>query len=136
MKPSKNIIIKTALWYLYSQQEFVYVADAGIIEPAGKSRRMGIDDSGRLQFTNWLYGDVDLNVTQARAMGEAKGKDYIPLAPSFTSIGGLTVKTRNSFSSSLRYRLIGDRPANETNSVRTEGYFLMDAVLNLSLEEI
>jgi hypothetical protein len=31
----------SALWYLYLQQEFVYVGDAGIIEPSGKTKTHG-----------------------------------------------------------------------------------------------
>lgn len=128
LKPSKNLILKTALWHLYSEQEFVYVGDAGVVEPSGKSRRMGIDVSARYQFNKWLFGDLDVNLTRARAIGEAKGEDYIPLAPAFTSIGGLTAKTKKGFSGSLRYRFIDSRPANETNSVRADGYILLDMV--------
>jgi hypothetical protein len=36
-----RLIVNSALWYLYLQQEFVYVGD-GIIEPSGKTRRMGL----------------------------------------------------------------------------------------------
>ena len=135
IKPSKNLILKTILWHSYSQQEFVYVGDAGIIEPSGKSRRMGIDFSGRYQINSWLYADADINLTKPRAIGEAKGENYIPLAPIFTSIGGLTIKTKNGFNSSLRYRWIGDRPANEDNSVVAEGYFLLDLVMSYQIKK-
>jgi CarboxypepD_reg-like domain/TonB-dependent Receptor Plug Domain len=133
VKPGKNLILKTALWHLYSQQEFVYVGDAGVVEPSGKTRRMGIDVSVRYQFSNWLFGDIDINLTKARAIGEAKGEDFIPLAPSFTSIGGLTARAGNGFSGSLRYRFIDGRPANEDNSVRAQGYFLLDIVAGYKL---
>lgn len=126
IKPGKKLILKAALWHLYSQQEFVYVGDAGIVEPSGKTRRMGTDVSARYQFNKWLFGDIDINFTRARAIEEAKGEDYVPLAPSFTSIGGLTAKTKNGFSGSLRYRFINNRPANETNTVTAEGYLLVD----------
>lgn len=144
-KPNKNLILKTALWHLYSEQEFVYVGDAGVVEPSGKSRRMGIDVSARYQFNKWLFGDFDVNLTKARAIGEAKGEDFIPLAPAFTSIGGLTAKTKDGFGGTVRYRFIDSRPANETNSVRAEGYMLLDMVaayrvkkfeFTLSLENI
>lgn len=127
-KPTQRLILKTTLWHFYSQQEFVYVGDAGIVEPGGKTRRMGVDVSARYQFNKWLFGDIDVNITRARAIGEAKGADYIPLAPSFTSIGGLTVKTADGFSGSLRYRYIHKRPANETNTIVAQGYYLLDAV--------
>lgn len=135
LKPNKHLILKAALWHLYSQQEFVYVGDAGIVEPSGKTRRMGIDVSARYQFANWLFGDIDLNLTKAKAIGEAKGEDFVPLAPSFTSIGGLTAKAKNGFSGSLRYRFIDSRPADETNSVRAQGYFLLDAVASYKLNQ-
>lgn len=135
LKPGKKLILKTALWHLYSEQEFVYVGDAGIIEPSGKTRRFGIDISVRYQFHKWLFADFDLNLTRARAIGEAKGENFVPLAPSFTTIGGLTAKSKDGFSGSVRYRLIGSRPANEDNSVQAEGYFLLDAVLSYRLKK-
>jgi outer membrane receptor protein involved in Fe transport len=130
LKPVKQLVLKTTLWHLYSQQEFVYVGDAGIVEPSGKTRRMGIDLSARYQFNHWLFADLDLNLTKARAIGEQKGEDHVPLAPSFTSIGGLTAKFKNGFTGSFRYRFIDDRPANEDYSVTAHGYFIADIVLN------
>jgi hypothetical protein len=43
-----RLIVNSALWYLYLQQEFVYVGDAGIIEPSGKTKR--IEDC----VINWM----------------------------------------------------------------------------------
>ena len=130
VKPNKSLVLKAALWHLLSEQEFVYVGDAGVVEPSGRSRRMGIDVSARYQFNRWLFADVDVNLTRARSIGEAKGEDFIPLAPLFTSIGGLTAKTKEGFSGSLRYRFIDSRPANEMNTVIAEGYFLVDMILS------
>jgi outer membrane receptor for monomeric catechols len=128
LKPFKELVLKTTFWHLYSQQEFVYVGDAGIVEPSGKTRRMGIDFSARYQVAKWLFADADLNLTRARVIGEAKGKDYVPLAPAFTSIGGLTTKLKNGFHGSFRYRFIDHRPANEDYSVTAQGYLIADAV--------
>jgi outer membrane cobalamin receptor len=133
IKPAKKLVLKATAWHLYSQQEFVYVGDAGIIEPSGKTRRMGLDLSVRYQINNWLFADGDLNLTRARAIGEPKGEDYVPLAPAFTSIGGITIKLKNGFNGSLRYRFIDDRPANEDNSARAHGYVIVDIVLNYRL---
>lgn len=135
LKPSKNIILKTSLWQMYSQQEFVYVGDAGIVEAGGRSRRMGIDFSGRYQITDWLFADVDFNFTKPRSIDALKGENYIPLAPNLTSIGGVTVKTKNGFNGSFRYRYIGDRPANEDNTVTAAGYFLLDAVISYQIKK-
>jgi len=130
LKPVKNLLLKTTLWHLYSEQEFVYVGDEGIIEPSGKTKRYGIDFSARYQITKWLFADADVNLTKARALGVPKGEDYVPLSPSFTSIGGLTAKTKDCLSGSLRYRYIKSRPANEFNTVEAKGYFITDALLS------
>ena len=135
LKPNKQFILKTMLWHLYSEQEFVYTGDAGIVEPSGKTRRIGIDISARYQFAKWLFADMDINLAKANAIGVAKNEDHIPLAPLFTSIGGLTVKTKNNFSGSLRYRFIDSRPANETNTVKAQGYFLVDAVASFKINQ-
>lgn len=136
LKPVKQLVLKATLWHLYSQQEFVYVGDAGIVEPSGKTRRFGLDLSARYQLNSWLFADMDINLTRARAIGEAKGRDYVPLAPAFTSIGGLTAKTNKGFSGSLRYRFIDDRPANEDYSVTAHGYLIADVLLNYRIKKL
>ena len=136
LKPIKNLILKTALWHFYSEQEFVYVGDEGIVVPGGKSRRMGVDVSARYQFTTWLFGDLDLNYTKARAIESAKEEDYIPLAPSFTSIAGISAKMKNGLSGSLRYRYMDHRPADELNSIKAQGYFITDILLAYSWKKL
>jgi outer membrane receptor protein involved in Fe transport len=145
LKPTKNLFLRTTFWHLFSEQEFVYVGDAGIVEPGGETRRIGIEFSARYQFNKWLFADADVNVTRAKSLGVEKGEDYVPLAPTLTSIGGITARTKDGLSGTIRYRMIGDRAANENNSITAEGYFLADALLNykwkrfdfqLSLENI
>ncbi|MFD2550584.1 TonB-dependent receptor [Bizionia sediminis] len=129
-KPVPKMVFNTALWYLFSEQEFVYVGDAGIVEPSGKSERYGLDVGLRYQFTNWLYFDTDATFTHARSVDEPNGADYIPLAPDFTLTGGLALNDLNGFSGGIRYRYIDDRPANEDNSIVASGYFVTDLNLN------
>jgi outer membrane cobalamin receptor len=129
-KPIDKLIIHSSLWRLDLDQEFVYVGDEGIVEPSGKTRRYGLDLSLRYQFTNWLFADADLNLTRPRALATPEGENYIPLAPMLTSIGGLSFRLTNGLNGSVRYRYLGDRPANEDNSVTAHGYLLADAVLN------
>lgn len=129
-KISNNLFVNVAIWHLYLQQEFVYVGDEGIVEPSGKSRRLGFDISMRYQPITHLFFDVDLNYSRGRSIEDPKGQNYLPLAPSFTSIGGITYKSYRHFSGSLRYRYMGDRPANTDYSLVAEGYFVSDLVLN------
>ena len=130
LKPVNNLFMNIAVWYLHLNQEFVYVGDDGNVEPSGKTRREGIDLIVRYQFSKNIFANVNLNVTKPRAIGPAKGEDYIPLAPSFTSIGGLFYKAAKGFNGGLTYRYIKSRPADEINSIVAKGYFLLDASLN------
>ena len=135
-KPAKNVLVNAALWYLWMQQEFVYVGDEGVVEPSGKSRRYGADVSVRYQPLSWLFLDADLNYAHGRSVDEPKGENYLPLAPSFTTIGGITVKTKTGLNGSLRYRHISNRPANAENTIIAKGYFITDAFINYAIKKI
>ncbi|MFV8466738.1 TonB-dependent receptor [Flavobacterium sp. LB1P62] len=135
-KPFPKLIVNSALWYLYLEQEFVYVGDAGIIEPSGKSKRMGFDLGLRYQLNDWFYLDTDANYTYVRSIDELKGQDYIPLAPDFTSTGGLSFQNLNGFSGGIHYRYLKSRPANEDNSIVAKGYFVSDFNINYKLKNI
>ena len=131
-KPFPKLLINAAAWYLWLQQEFVYVGDAGVVEPSGQTRRQGIDVSVRYQITKNLYFDVDVNTAKPRAIGELEGQNFLPLAPTFTTVGGLSLQNKSGFSGSLRYRYIGDRPANADNTIIAKGYFVNDLQANYS----
>nr|WP_315172949.1 TonB-dependent receptor plug domain-containing protein [uncultured Flavobacterium sp.] len=135
-KPFPKLIVNSALWYLFLEQEFVYVGDAGIIEPSGKSKRMGAELGLRYQLNDWLYFDADANYTYARSIDEPKGQDYIPLAPDFTTTGGLSFQKIQGFSGGLRYRYLKSRPANEDNSIVAKGYFVSDFNVNYQYKSI
>ncbi|PRP66937.1 TonB-dependent receptor [Nonlabens agnitus] len=132
-KPTNRIIVNAALWYLFLEQEFVYVGDAGIVEPSGETERYGYDLGLRYQLTDHLFFDGNLNYAHARAINEPDGADLIPLAPKFTSTGGLSLKDWNGFNAGFRYRYIGDRPANEDNSIVAPGYFVSDLNVNYDI---
>jgi len=129
-KPVPSLVVNAALWTLCSQDELVYSGDEGTTESAGPSQRFGVDVSARYQLTTNLFLDTDANFSHGRLVGVAAGENYIPLAPTFTSIGGLTYRPPSGLSGSLRYRYLDSRPAIENNSIRARGYFLLDAVLS------
>ncbi len=134
IKPTDKLVINAALWSLFLQQEFVYVGDAAIVEPSGKTARYGIDFGLRYQIADWLYFNTDVNYTVARSTEEPDGQDFIPLAPDLTSAGGFTVNNLGNFSGGISYRYIKDRPANEDNSIVAEGYFVTDLNLNYNCD--
>ncbi len=135
IKPVPRLLINAAAWYMWLAQEFVFVGDENVLELSGRSQRAGVDVSVRYQITNReaganLYADIDLNTANPRSVGVEAGQNYLPLAPRFTSVGGLSLKTQSGFSGSLRYRYMADRPANEDNSIVAKGYFVNDLQAN------
>lgn len=130
LKPASNLYLNIAAWYLYLDQEFVYVGDDGNIEPSGKTSRRGIDIIARYQLTKDLFANANMNLTKPRAIGGKKGEDYIPLAPTATSTGGVFYKKKKGLNVGLSYRYIKSRPANEDNSITAKGYFVADATVN------
>ncbi len=135
-KPFPSVILNSAIWYLFLEQEFVYVGDAGIVEPSGKTERYGLDFGIRYQFYDWLFFNSDFTLTHGRSKEEPKGQNYIPLAPNFTVTGGLYVNELAGFSGGIKYRFIDDRPANEDNSIVANGYFVTDFNANYNLKDI
>ncbi len=130
LKPTKNLFLNIAAWYLWLDQEFVYVGDDGNIEPSGKTRREGVDVIARYQFNSHLFANVNFNFTKPRAVDVTKGQDYIPLAPTVTSTGGLFYKNKLGFNGGLSYRYIANRAANEDYSITAKGYTLIDGSIN------
>lgn len=135
-KPLPRMLVNFALWGLYLESELVYVGDGGVVETSDPTRRMGIDLSVRYQLGKHLFADLDLNLVDGKVIGPAEGENAIPLAPHFTTIGGLAYERDNSFNASVRFRHIADRPANETNSVVAQGYFLVDAIVSFQLPKL
>lgn len=129
-KPFPKLLVNSALWMLNLQQEFVYVGDAGVVEPSGKTSRKGIDLGIRYQFNDYLFLDADANYTHGRSVEESKGQDYIPLAPDFTTTVGISLKNYKSWSGGLQYRYLKSRSANEDNSIIAKGYMITDANIN------
>lgn len=124
-KPTQNMLLNIAYWNLYLEQEFVYVGDAGIVEPSGETKRNGVELSFRYQPTSWLYYNLDANYTHARGITD-DGDELIPLAPDFTLMTGLNLIHPSGLQGGISVRHIDDRPANEDNSIVAVGYTVTD----------
>jgi hypothetical protein len=131
-KVGRKLFFQSALWYLWLNQEFVYVGDEGVVETGGQTRRIGFDFSARYEVIKNLFADLDISLANSRAIGIDKSDSYLPLAPAFTSFGGLTYRKEYGWNGSLRYRFMDDRPANEDYTVVAKGYFIVDAAINYS----
>lgn len=131
-KLGKKLVLQSAVWHLWLDQEFIYVGDEGVVEPGGQTRRTGIDVSARYELVKNLFADVDVSLANPRALDVPKGESYLPLAPRFSSVGGFTYRREYGWNGSLRYRFMDDRPANVNNSTVAKGYFITDAAINYS----
>lgn len=125
-KPTPKMVLNIAYWYLYLEQEFVYVGDAGIVELSGKTKRQGIDLSYRYQPLTCLFWNLDANYTYARAIDAPNRENYIPLAPNFTLVSGLNFIFKSGLYGSINVRHLANRPANEDNSIVAKGYTISD----------
>ena len=125
--------IGIAAWWLELEEELVFVGDAGETEISGESRRIGVDIEGRVKVFSWLWADADVNLSRGSFVDEPSDANNIPLAPRITSTGGVTAIHPSGFGGSLRYRHIGDRPANEDDSVTAEGYTIVNLGLSYTL---
>lgn len=134
-KIGKKVVLQSAIWYLWLDQEFVYVGDEGVVEAGGQTRRIGFDFSARYEVAKNLFADIDISLANPRAIGVAKNESYLPLAPRFTSICGLTYRKEIGWNGSLRYRFMDNRPANEDYSVVAKGYFVVDAAINYTTKK-
>ena len=135
-KLGPRLYLHAAVWYLGLSQEFIYVGDEGVVEPGGRTRREGIDGGLRYQLLPKLFFDTDLTLTRPRATDAETGKDYLPLAPLFTAAGGLSLQPCKGWSGSIRYRWLGDRPANEDYTLTASGYFISDLQANYDLRQV
>ena len=135
IKVSKSLFINSSLWGLSMQSELVYVGDEGTAETNNPTQRIGLDIGLRYQLSKNFFTDIDFNYNYGKLIGVEKGKNNIPLAPRITSVGGFTYKNKNGLNASIRYRYIDSRPANEDNSVKAKGYFLIDAVLSYHIKQ-
>lgn len=124
-KPVPSLMLNATAWYLWMEQEFVYVGDDAVVEPSGKSRRYGLDLGLRWDFFNKWYFQADYTYSHARSIEDPDGENYIPLAPVHTFVTGLNYQWKG-ITASLRCRYLGDRPANEDYSITAEGYFVAD----------
>jgi hypothetical protein len=113
--------LAVAGWALDLESELTYVGDAGTTEPSGRTRRVGADVEARLRLAEGLWADADLNLSRGRFRDEPEGADLVPLAPAFTSTGGLTWSAPDDLHAGARYRLIGGRAANEDGTIRALG---------------
>ncbi|MCX7106443.1 MAG: TonB-dependent receptor plug domain-containing protein [Methylococcales bacterium] len=107
-----------ALWWLESDQELVFVGDAGTTEVNGKSERYGVEFTNYYKPTEWLTLDADFAFTSAHFAQTPDGatNSYIPNSVGSVITTGATVVAPNGLFGSVRLRHFGDVPLDESGS--------------------
>ncbi len=123
--PGQVLSGSIAFWQLDLESELVYSGDEGDFSTAGRTRRQGVDIEARIQPTPWLTLGADATFSRGRFIDSAIGNNYIPLAPELTLTANAVIHLEH-FGSAIRLRDVGDRPANQDNSVIAKGYSVFD----------
>ena len=119
-------------WWLDSEQELVFVGDAGNTEATRPSRRYGIELSNDYAATDWLKLDVTYGGSQARYSDPSADGNAIPGAIESVVSTGFTLHDApglGGFFAGVRGRYFGPRPLTEDGARWSNG----TAVLNLQV---
>jgi hypothetical protein len=110
-------------FWLELEDELVFVGDEGDTEPAGRSRRLGVELVTHSQITEWLYLRGDAGYTDARL---TRGDVHVAQAPRFLAKSALGVRFEG-FAAELGLRHFGQRYASEDfHHPRLTDYTVLD----------
>lgn len=62
------------------------------------------------------------------------GENSIPLAPTLTATGGVSLVHPSGWQGSVRFRHVNERPAIEDNSIQAHGWTVVDLTASYSVE--
>ena len=127
-----------ALWLLDSDNETIFVGDAGATEPSGrKGRRYGVELANFYDLTRWLTVDLDVALSRARFRDhDPEVGDYIPDSVVSVAAAGISIHQERGPFASLRLRYFGPRPLIEDNSVRSHASALLNARVGYQLGSV
>lgn len=121
-KPTPGLLINLGFWHMRSEQELVYVGDAGIVENNGRSKRIGVDLGLTWQPIRSVVFNANVNYTHART--DDAEELYIPLSAPLTASISARYRFKEYFVATWYVQYLADRPADERNEVIAEGYVL------------
>jgi outer membrane cobalamin receptor len=121
-RPHKMVDFTATYWDMHLDSELVFAGDDGTTEARGPSHRHGWELSARVRPLEWLSIGGDVTISRARF----DNGDVVPLAPSLTARGDITVRFPWGLSSSLGIRYLARRYASEDRQQTARGYTLLD----------
>ncbi|HEX2855000.1 MAG TPA: TonB-dependent receptor [Opitutaceae bacterium] len=112
-----GLVSTVSLWLLDLDSELVFVGDAGATEPAGATRRYGIEWANYYRATPWLSFDADFSLTHSRYRERAPDDRIANSIGTVVTAGVVAGKAEGLFGS-VRLRYFGEQPLIEDNAVK------------------
>jgi hypothetical protein len=130
VRPTRGLDLAAAGFLLDLDSELALDGDTGTTEPSGRTRRYGLELTGRWRYGGWLFADAAATFTHAEYRENAGKGNAVALAPTRTFSAGMGVLRKlgdwTPFGS-LRLKAIADRTATQDGSLIAQGYALLDA---------
>ena len=126
-----TLTLTSALFWLRSESELLYVGDAGTNEPGPGSDRFGVELAAYWRPSPWFGMDGELALTHGRLRGQP-GMDRIPNSVPVMFNGGMTLGAQGGdegFFAGLRARVLGPRPLEETGTVESRALFMLNGTI-------
>ena len=124
-----------ALWFLEFDSELIFVGDAGIAEASRPSQRFGIEWTNYWTITDWLTGELNLSVSNARFSDYGPAGNLIPGSLDRVISGGLTFSPANRVFGSLRLRHFGPRPLIEDGSFMSNQTTIWNGEIGVNIND-
>ncbi len=112
---ARGLVSTVSVWALDLASELTFDGDTGETDPAGPTRRYGIEFANFYHVNRWLAVDADATFTHARYLEETNGGTFIPNSIGTVFSGGATVNGVRGWFGSFRVRYFGPQPEVETD---------------------
>jgi hypothetical protein len=119
-----------SLWKLDMASELVFAGDTATTDASPASRRFGVEWSTQHHLSDHWILDADAAWSRGRFRGTG---DRIPGSLEGVASSGISFYDIGRLSGSLRYRYLGPRPLNETDSVRSPASNLVTADIGCAI---
>lgn len=124
-----------SIWQLLSEQELVYVADAGETELKGASRRHGIEGTINYYWNHQWSAGLEYALTKARLDDSDEGRYIVGSVPRVFA-ARLQYHSHNDLEWQLKVRHLGSRPLDANAELRSEASTQLSMMLSGVWQEL
>lgn len=121
-----NLQSTVSFWILDNGSELVWDADSGTTNPAGPSRRYGVEWANYYTPAPWITLDADASLSRARFTDNEPAGNYVPEAIQSVVAAGVALK-QGPYAGEIRERYFGPRALTQDNSIRSKASSLVYA---------